>query len=146
MIKILVTDDTQEVCPDRRLSQVSDREVMEKNGWIFNTSNSDMVSYRKHCGEGSWFGFHSDFEEGSVSTTFKGSGVATLYLGNCWTSPVYKVSVLINGEIKFVVRRNVMQKVISFSFNKGDNLIIKEDGAIIKINTLDITCNQKEIL
>ena len=114
---------------------------MEKNGWIFNTSHSDMVWGRNHCGEGSWFGLHSGSAEGSVSTTFKGSGTATLSFGNCWTSSAYKVSVVINGEIRSEAMGNVMEKEISFSFNKGDNLIIKEDGAIIKISSLDITCN-----
>ena len=139
--KILVSDETQEVCPDKGLSEVSNREVMEKNGWIFNTTHSDMVWGKSHCGEGSWFGFHSNAAYGSVSTTFKGSGTATLSFGNCWAASLYKVSVVINGEVKSEAEGNVMEKEISFSFNKGDNLIIKENGAIIKINSLDITCN-----
>ena len=129
------------MCPDKGLSEVSNREVMEKNGWIFNTTHSDMTKYKSRCGEGSWFGFHSNIGYGSVSTTFKGSGTATLSFGNCWTSSLYKVSVVINGEVRSEAEGNVMAKEISFSFNKGDNLIIKEDGAIIKINSLDITCN-----
>ena len=114
---------------------------MEINGWIFNTSHSDMVWAKNYCGEGSWFGMHTGTVEGSVSTTFKGSGTATLSFGNCWASSSYKVSVVINGEIKSEAWGNVMEKEISFSFNRGDNLVIKEDGAIIKINSLVITCN-----
>ena len=111
---------------------------MENNGWIFITSHSDMVWMRDLCGEGLWFGFHYS-TDASVSTTFKGSGTATLSFGKCLTSPFYKVWVVINGEIKSEAKGN--EKEISFSFNRGDNLIIKDHDAIIKINSLDIKCN-----
>ena len=114
---------------------------MEINGWIFNTSHSDMVWGKSHCGEGSWFGFHSNAAYGSVSTTFKGSGTATLSFGNCWTSLAYKVSVMLNEEVKSEAKGKIMEKEVTFPFNEGDHLVIKEDGAIIKINSLNITCN-----
>ena len=114
---------------------------MEKNGWKFNTSHSDMVWQKNNCGEGSWFGLHAGFAEGSVSTTFKGSGTATLSFGNCWASTAYKVSVMLNEEIKSEAKGKIMEKEVTFPFNEGDHLVIKEDGAIIKINSLNITCN-----
>ena len=116
--KILVANETQEECPDRGLSQVDNREVMEENGWIFNISHSDMVWMSDLCGEGSWFGFHYS-TDASVSTTFKGSGTATLSFGKCLTSPFYKVWVVINWEIKSEAKGNVLEKEISFSFKMG---------------------------
>ena len=141
VIKILANDETQEECPDKKISDVSNREVMEKNGWKFNTSHSDMKWQRSNCGEGSWFGLHAGFAEGSVSTTFQGSGTATLTFGNCWTSSLYKVSVILNEELKAEAKGSELEKEVTFSFNQGDHLIIKEDGAIIKINSLIITCH-----
>ena len=141
--EILVANETQEVCPDRKLSQVSNRTVMEKNGWKFNSSSeNDTVWASVFCGEYSWFGFHHHMD-GSVSTTFKGSGTATLSFGNCvpLSSSLYKVSVVVNGEIIAVAMGNVMKEEMLFSFIRGDNLIIKVHNAIIKINSLDITCN-----
>ena len=116
---------------------------MEKNGWKFNNSLFDDPLWAYNvCGEGSWFGFH-DYTDGSVSTTFKGSGTATLSFGNCvvLSSSLHKVSVVVNGEIKSVDMGNVKEEEISFSFNRGDNLIIKEHNEVIKINSFDITCN-----
>ena len=115
---------------------------MEKNGWIFNTTHSDISLWRNWCGEDSWFGDH-DSMNGSITTTFKGSGTATLSFGNCGPKihSLHKVCVLKNGDIISEATGNALEKEIAFSFNKGDNLIIKEYYAIIKINSLDITCN-----
>ena len=113
---------------------------MEKNGWKFNTSHHDMKWQKENCGDGSWFGLHAGFNEGSVSAVFKGSGNANLTFGNCWSSPMYKVTVLLNDQVLEAAKGNELKKSVAFSFNQGDRLIVREDGAIIKLNSLDITC------
>ena len=125
---------------DKQLSQISNRTIMEKNGWKFNTSHSDMVWQKSNCGDESWFGLHAGHTVGSVSVTFQGSGNATLSFGNCWTSSLFKVTVSLNGEEKAEAKGSEIEKLVSFSFNRGDHLVIQEDGAIIKLNSLVITC------
>ena len=127
-------------CPDEALTQLGNKTVMEANGWTFVTSHHDMVWYASTCGTDSWYGLHAGHTKGSVSAVFKGSGNATLSFGNCWHVRSYSVKAYLNRRVISTAIGNVFTNV-SFTFIKGDTLKIEEDGAIIKLKSLAITCN-----
>ena len=113
---------------------------MENNGWNFNTSHSDKVWRNEECGNEGWFGLHAGHNVGSVSVKFKASGNATLTFGNCWHVDRYTVKVYLNENLLATAGGNELKVVTSFPFDQGDILKIDEDGAIIKLNSLIISC------
>ena len=120
---------------------------MESNGWVFygkkrcGTGNwYEDSKGQKVCGPGSWYCSGSAI--GSISTTLRGSGSATLDFGNCYTKG--KVVVLLNGQEingkgKSTANANVKSKNITFKFIPGDELkIIEPDNGIIKLNSFNV--------
>ena len=120
---------------------------MESNGWVFYG--------KKRCGTGNWYEDSKGLKVcgprswycsgpviGSISTTFKGSGSATLDFGNCYTKG--KVVVLlkgkeINGKRKSTANADVKSKNITFKFVQGDELkIIAPENGIIKLNSFHV--------
>ena len=130
-------------CPDIGFSNVQSRLEMEENGWIFHVSHSDMVFHGERCGNNGWFGFYSGRSVGSISAHFKGSGTAMLIYGNCWIHNV--VAVYLNHHKISLAYGNETHKEISFNFISGDMLRVEEDGAIIKLHSLTISCDGKYI-
>ena len=114
---------------------------MIKNGWNVDTeySNTDdwSTEYPINCGTQTFYGYHGDQKIGSVSTAFKGSGNATLIFGNCYKKGF--VEVLLN-EKQLKQANQEKYKTVSFSFNRGDILKIREvNTAIIKLYYFGIT-------
>ena len=126
-------------CPDIRLRNVRSISEMKENGWIFHVSHSDMQLYADRCGKNSWFGFYSGNSVGSVAAHFTGSGIASLTYGNCWMDN--EVSVYLNLYKMSSAYGNETKKQISFNFTAGDTLRIVEDGAIIKLHNLTVSCD-----
>ena len=111
---------------------------MEENGWIFHVSHGDKVIHSSLCGDNTWFGFYAGGAIGSISTIFRRSGFAKLSFGNCWRNK--EVIAYLNHRQISYASGGEMRKEISFNFTTGDTLRIKEDGGIIKINSLIISC------
>ena len=109
---------------------------MESNGWVFHGT--------KGCGNGNWYGdcgteswYCSGASIGSISTNFKGSGMATLDFGNCYKKGM--VMVFVNGVSKSDANENEKSKIIKFKFDAGDELKITEkEGGIIKLNSFKV--------
>ena len=116
---------------------------MEKNGWIFHVSHGDQFMYASLCGDDTWFGFYAGGTIGSISTIFKRSGLAKLNFGNCWTNK--KVTAYLNHRKLAYASGREVRKEISFNFTTGDTLRLEEDGGIIKINSLIISCTTRKL-
>ena len=143
---IFVTVDHSQLNLD--LADVSSKTVMESNGWVFHGKKGcgtgkwyEDSNGQKVCGPGSWYCSGSAI--GSISTTLRGSGSATLDFGNCYTKG--KVVVLLNGQEingkgKSTANANVKSKNITFKFIPGDELkIIEPDNGIIKLNSFTLS-------
>ena len=135
---------TSRHCPDIELSNVKFRSAMEENGWIFHVSHSDMLLHGDMCGNNGWFGFYSGSYVGSISAIFKGSGRARLIYGNCWDDS--EVAVYLNYKKISSAYGNETKEEISFNFIPGDTLWIVEEGAIIKLHSLIISCGGKQFV
>ena len=120
------------------LTDVASRPAMEKNGWEFHVSHWNKNEFVDLCGNDTWYGFYVGHYRGSVSTNFKGSGFGILKYGNCWTRNMVEVN-MNNYKISYALG-NVTMKEIHFHFSPGDQLQVTEDGAIIKIHSLSLTC------
>ena len=120
------------------LTNVDSRSAMEENGWEFHVSHWDKSQFLYICGNETWYGFLRGHGRGSVSLNFKGSGFGVLKFGNCWAHSV--VEVYLNSDKIAYALGNVTAKEIQFRFAPGDKLQVTEDGAIIKLHSLSITC------
>ena len=139
---LFIADLETDGCPDSSLTQIWNDKIMKKNGWIFNGSHQDMAWSSHRCGNDTWFGLNAGHAVGSVKVSFQGSGNATLIFGNCWHSNTFKVTAYLNGNILAHAKGDEF-KTVSFPFAKGDTLKIDEDGAIIKLKSFIIQCNEK---
>ena len=122
-------------------TNVASRPAMEENGWEFRVSQWDKSELVDICGNDTWYGYYGGDGRGSVSANFKGSGFGILIFGNCWYNN--EVAVYLNNYKISYVLGNVTRKEIQFHFSPGDKLQVMEDGAIIKLHSLSITCNCK---
>ena len=136
-------DEICDPCPDMELSNVESRASMEENGWRFRVSHSDMSLHGDICGNTGWFGFYSGTSVGGIYAIFKGSGTASLIYGNCWTDN--KVDVYLDHNKLSSAYGNQTKLETSFNFVSGDKLQIQEDGAIIKLHSLTISCGGKYV-
>ena len=133
-------------CPDNKLTDVSSKSHMEKNGWSFDTNFNGPDANVAACAKtNTWYGFkflEVGEKVGTVKAKFTGSGTATLDYGNCFTAG--KVNVYLNAELKDVAVSNTPSKKITFDFSPNDVLLLSEtdEDAIIKLNTLTLTCNK----
>ena len=120
------------------LTNVVSRPAMEENGWEFHVSQWDKSEFVDICGNDTWYGCNRGHVTGSISTNFKGSGYGVLTFGNCWTHN--EVEVYLNKHKISYAFGNVKRKEIQFHFSPGDKLQVTEDGAMIKLHSLSITC------
>ena len=112
---------------------------MERNGWTFGNLESKPSSYRSQCKQDTWYGYRTGSGPSSVSTTFHGSGTATLTFGNCYSHRF--VDVYFNNQKIATASSNQLMKKTVVTFVNGDKLRIEVAGAIIKLNSLKILCN-----
>ena len=128
---------------DGKLTDLSSKSTMENNGWSFDTNKNKEPHFKSTCDmHNTWYGFKYP-GVGTVSSTFTGSGTATLDYGNC--HHVDKVSVSLNGELLDVANKNTSSKQITFVFYPNDVLLLSETNGetIIKLNSLNLTCKGK---
>ena len=119
------------------------RSDLDENGWVVHVSHSDMSLHGDICGNDGWFGFYSGSRTGFIQAMFKGSGTARLLYGNCWNKN--KVSVFLNNEKISSAYGKETEVEVSFNFIAGDIIRIVEDGAIIKLHSLTISCDGKYV-
>ena len=113
---------------------------MEHNGWEFGNFVSKPSAYQNECKDDTWYGYRTGASEpASVSATFEESGIAKLTFGNCYDYNT--VDVYFNNEKKSTASGNELTKKVTFDFVKGSKLRIESDRAIIKLNSLDISCS-----
>ena len=120
---------------------------MKSSGWVVNVDYSNthiqpgMSSWFPHystvCGIDTFFGYKRNNEVGTVSYTFKGFGMATINIGNCYKG---FVAIYVNN-----VRRTYFEggqfTNFEFKYKKGDVLLITESGiAIIKLSNVLVSC------
>ena len=133
---------------DFKLMDITSRKQMETNGWSFNIDTDEPQKYKETCGsDNTWYGF-STYGIGRVSATFTGKGTATLDYGNCLTEEHLGgyVNVKLNNQKIDVAPKDTTSKLITFDFNPMDVLLLDEStNAIIKLNSLKITCRGKHI-
>ena len=127
-------------CSDKQLSDVSSRSVMEYNGWEF---ASFVSKPREHyyCGTETVYGYNAGSRTASVSATFEGSGTATLTFGNCYSVRSFTVDVYFNNAKIATANASELRETVTFNFFKGSNLRIEVNGGIIKLNSLEISCD-----
>ena len=125
-------------CPDKPLTNLSSRAVMEKHGWAFHVSNDVDAALDDLCGAEAWYGQYVGYYRGSVSTVFQGRGFAVLVFENCWTNNY--VEVHHNSRILASAFGNGTKVEIAFQFFPGDKLEITENLAIIKLHSLSVMC------
>ena len=119
---------------------------MEENGWKFvGIFKSKDINYQRKCGHDTWYGYRTGSSEpASVSATFEGSGRAKLIFGNCWEGWDKTVDVYLSNAKIATANANVVKTSVTFDFFKGSTLRIEVNGAIIKIRSLDIVCNEQQ--
>ena len=137
LLRLVPGDQTADQNPDDKLTDFSSAMAMEKNGWKLNIRHSMDSAYSEKCGMDTWFGYNYGEKVGSVQTTFKGTGKATLNFGNCYRSGWVKV--YLNGKEISRANGNTPRKEVEFRYSKDDILRIKEvNVAIIKLNSLEL--------
>ena len=119
---------------------------MENSGCSFDVEYHKPEQYKETCGtNNTWYGF-SKRGSGKITATFTGLGTATLDYGYCSKGHSYLryVTVSLNGKEIDKATRSTASKQITFRFLATDVLLLKgTNGAIIKLNSLKLTCKGK---
>ena len=121
---------------------LSNQQVMESNGWVFNITHSMGGYFLTHCGGETWYGWAWGSTAGSLQILLEDSGVATVNYGNCYSNGV--VNVFLNNELISSATANVKNKVVNSHFSTGDVLkFTEEKQGIIKLNSIVLKCIRK---
>ena len=131
------------VCLDFSLTDLSNKYVMEANGWdtdVQYSSSSDWNDdYGRICSTETFYGYKGGAPVGTVSVIFRGEGKATLNFGNCYDKG--RVVVMLNDIELAAARASRPQEQITFYYKKDDVLLVKEVfEAIVKLHSLDLEC------
>ena len=78
---------------------------------------------------------------GTISTRLHGNGEGTLDFGNCWDAG--EVKVYLNDELIAFAEKNTPTKTVSFYFQDGDILKLRDEGAnsVIALNGITMKCS-----
>ena len=118
---------------------------MKNAGWSLDLgyweNNHDCCTSKCRRGN-NWFGFDHGAGVGTISTVLPGYGEATLDFGNCWDRG--EVKVYLNDKIIASAQTNTPTKTVSFNFQDGDILKLKDEGAnsVIALNGISMKCHQ----
>ena len=132
---------------DMELADVSSKLEMEHKGWSFTIKAHKLDKYKGKCGMGNtWYGhsYPDDGDMSKITATFTGSGIATLDYGNCYGGGM--VEVYLNDKRIDFANRNTPSKQIQFHYSPNTVLKLSETKAIIKLNSLGLTCTGKAFL
>ena len=120
------------------LSDVNQGTKMTDNGWVSNVTSFNS-NYEGKCGTQTWFGWWGGSPVGAISSTLKGSGMATLVFGNC--NSVGYVSAYLNDKVVGKAKASIKKMTVAFDFSKGDVLTVAEfETSIIKLNAIAFKC------
>ena len=121
---------------------------MKISGWDLGVEHwqNDHPKIKTKCrretvGRINWFGWSKGSAVGTVSTTLRGNGSATLDFGNCWNGG--KVKVYLNDQVVASAQKMTYSKTVAFNFQDGDVLKLRDegDGARIVINQITFSCS-----
>jgi hypothetical protein len=128
------------------LNDFSSRKAMVRAGWEFNWDNALGHRPEKYrydlSGQVPWtsyWGLDNPWQ-GIVSLTLHGKGTMSISFGNCWQYSLGSVEMLHNGVVKEVAYSLEIKKAVSMDFNHNDVITIRENEAVIVINSIDINC------
>ena len=126
------------------LNNFSTTTFMKRAGW-----NLDLKYWQNfhrdvapRCRRGNnWFGWSDHAGVGTISTRLQRNGEATLDFGNCWDAG--KVVVYLNDIAIASAEKNTPTKTVSFNFDHGDILKLRDEGAnsVISLNGLTMKCS-----
>ena len=120
---------------------------MEQNGWIFVNLESKPTHHNGRlvqCDDDTWYGISTGNGLGVVSAIFTGSGTATLTFGKCGSQ--HAVVVYVNNSKIATAYPDELKRTTTFNFFEGSKLRIETNNAIIKLNSLEISCNEGKAL
>ena len=124
-------------CSDEALVDLSRSANLMENGWVIDTDSSNQ-QYDSQCGTKTWFGWRGGYSKGSISTTFKGFGWATLTFSNCYQRGY--VDAYLNNDV-IGNAQSFHNTTVTFEFSKGNVLTLTESNvAIIKLHELKFNC------
>ena len=113
---------------------------MEENGWIIDSDMKNTKRYQKECGTETYHGDNGGDRMGTVYTSFREYGSASLSFGNCYNGTEdngYVLASLNSHELGRVTKNTNME--VSFRYFKGDLLFIRKFGqAVVQINYFNI--------
>ena len=114
---------------------------MQAAGWVLNVLN-DCGSYANFCAGIPFSGYTCNQAVGSVSTTFKGAGVARLNFGNCFNNGI--TNVYLNNRPIGSALANQKSTTVKFNYKPGDRLRLEEvNMGIVAINSFQVVCYGK---
>ena len=140
-------------CPhpaDLELTDVSSKLQMETKGWAFSPNiRHKPLEFNNTCGKhNTWYGDKNPDVAGSfveITATFTGSGTATLDYGNCRDKG--KVNVNLGRDRVDTAYENTTSKLKKFKFFPKQVLSLRVSGpSVIKLNSLQLTCQGKKLL
>ena len=127
---------------DTELQNVSNKTMMEENGWSLNVSNHALFQGNT-CGTPKFSGYKVGQSKGSVKAVFKGSGNVRLSFGNCG---INSVTVYLNKTVLKIAKKHEKKVSISFEYKQGEVLILEEEGlGIILLYSLKLTCQGNKL-
>jgi len=128
------------------LNDFSTKAKMEKAGWTFSWNNLLVFKPDKYrydlSGQVPWtsyWGLDNPWQ-GEVSLMLQGKGTMTISFGNCWQYSQGYVQLFINGVLKETALSLEIAKSVTADFQHGDLIEIKENEAVMVINSVDIDC------
>ena len=122
---------------------------MQNAGWTLGVEywqNTNTGNVGNQCRRGTnWFGWSPSSTVGTVSVTLQGNGEASLDFGNCWNHG--EVNVYLNENIVATAPIKTFSKKVSFNFNNGDILKLRDEGwgSVITINDIIFRCSSGKI-
>ena len=136
-------------CPlDHKLSNLTSKEAMEKNGWEFSsTMQHNPVKYSNACNNGSvWYG-KAIRCEAFAKATFHGRGTVLLKYINCNPDALHPsrstVSLLQQDDLEEGIINESRGKAIesSYKFSRDKHIKLSVDcNAVVKIISLQFIC------
>ena len=125
-------------CLDTAVQNIHSKYAMTKAGWTLDVQEYGLDKYAKDCDSAPFWGFNTGNDVGSVSSTFQGSGTATLTFGGCWNPQQIQVS--LNDKVIAKSTKKHQQEIKEFQYRPNDVLKISEAHGIIQIFSLQLEC------
>ena len=121
---------------------------MEEHGWDLDALDKDnRLMLTKHACRSQLEFLKSNkwtveqWSTSAISTSFWGTGQATLTFGNCYNEG--EITILLDDTEIAKSKRNEYKSKVTFNVEDGSTLTIRtDDKAIIRLFQLDLTCGK----